>query len=266
MFLLPLLLRSRFGWIGLLLVGAFFLLGGPRLLGGGGTAQNVRGEGSPTSAARGTDAELVQFVSFVLDDAQNNWRRIFAERGGQYRNAKLVLYNEGTRSGCGYGDAAAGPFYCPADQQVYIDLSFFRELERRFGAPGDFAQAYVVAHEIGHHVQKLLGQSERVHRAPRSAQEGAQGLSVRLELQADCYAGVWAHSTHQRDLLERGDVDEGLAAAAAVGDDRLQRQATGKVNPESWSHGSSEQRSRWFKRGYESGDMSRCDTFSAAAL
>jgi hypothetical protein len=149
---------------------------------------------------------------------------------------------------------------------VYIDLGFFDELARRFAAPGDFAQAYVVSHEIGHHVQNQLGTSGRVHRAPRSQQEGALGLSVRLELQADCYAGIWAHSTGRRDLLEQGDIEEGLAAAAAVGDDRLQRQARGTVNPESWTHGSSEQRGRWFRRGYETGKMESCDTFGATSL
>jgi hypothetical protein len=264
--LLPLLFRGKFGILAVLVIGAFMLFGGGRILsGGGGDTQRAQGE-QAAPAARAQDAELVQFVSFVLDDAQANWRQIFAQRGGEYRNAKLVLFSDATQSGCGYGDAATGPFYCPADERVYIDLSFYRELASRFGAPGDFAQAYVVSHEIGHHVQNLLGDSGRVHRASRSEREGPQGLSVRLELQADCYAGIWAHSTARRDLLEQGDIDEGLAAAAAVGDDRLQRQATGTVNPETWSHGSSQQRSRWFKRGHQSGKVEDCDTFRASSL
>lgn len=264
--LLPMLLRSKIGLLVLLVGGALYLFGGG-LLSGGNSSQRAHGQAPAVgSAAPGSEQELVQFVSFVLDDAQNTWTKVFADQGQQYRRAKLVLFSDSTRSGCGYGDAATGPFYCPADERVYIDLSFYRELARRFGAPGDFAQAYVVAHEIGHHVQNILGASARVHRAPRAQQEGAGGLSVRLELQADCYAGIWAHASRRRDLLEAGDIEEGLAAAAAVGDDRLQQQAGGRVNPESWSHGSSEQRSRWFRRGFETGQPNQCDTFSAATL
>jgi uncharacterized protein len=173
-----------------------------------------------------------------------------------------VLFRDAVRSGCGTASAQTGPFYCPADQKVYVDLSFFDELDQRFGAPGDFAQAYVLAHEIGHHVQTLLGVSGKVRQAQQSNPRQANELSVRMELQADCLAGVWGKSTQQRGVLESGDVEEGLAAAASVGDDRIQRQARGTVNPESFTHGSSEQRMQWFRRGFSSGDVGSCDTFS----
>jgi predicted metalloprotease len=204
-------------------------------------------------------------VSFVLDDVQKTWAEIFRQRGMTYPHAKLVLFTDSTPTGCGYGDSATGPFYCPVDRQVYIDLGFYRELAGRLGARGDFAEAYVIAHEIGHHVQKLLGTSDRLHEA-RGSEKGAGGASVRLELQADCFAGIWGHSTAQRDLLEKGDLDEALGAASAIGDDRLQRQARGTVNPEKWTHGSSEQRSRWFRRGYDRGTIESCDTFGATSL
>jgi uncharacterized protein len=203
---------------------------------------------------------MVEFVSFVLDDAQNTWRRIL---GSRYRDAKLVLFREGVNTACGTAPAAVGPFYCPADERVYIDLSFFEELARRFNAPGDFAQAYVLTHEIGHHVQNVLGLSSQVSRGQQANPDAANELSVRLELQADCLAGVWGHSTAQRGILERGDVEEGLGAAAAVGDDRIQRRARGYVNPDSFTHGSSAQRAQWFRRGLESGNVSVCDTFNA---
>jgi uncharacterized protein len=201
----------------------------------------------------------VQFVSFVLDDAQQTWHRLL---GPRYQDAKLVLFRDAVRSGCGAASAQTGPFYCPADQKVYIDLSFFDELDQRFGASGDFAQAYVLAHEIGHHVQTLLGVSGKVRQAQQSNPRSANELSVRMELQADCLAGVWGKSTQQRGILEAGDVEEGLGAAASVGDDRMQRQARGTVNPESFTHGSSEQRMQWFRRGFSSGDVGSCDTFS----
>lgn len=204
---------------------------------------------------------LVGLVSGVLDDAQGFWRAEFAQQGDQYQDAKLVLFRDATGTTCGYGQSASGPFYCPPDRRVYIDLAFFQELGERFEAPGDFAQAYVLAHEIGHHVQNLAGVSDRVQRARQARPDAANELSVRLELQADCYAGVWAHSAAQRGLLDPGDVQEGLAAAAAVGDDRLQRASTGRVNPESWTHGSSAQRSEWFRRGLQQGDPKVCDTF-----
>jgi hypothetical protein len=197
---------------------------------------------------------MVQFVSFVLDDAQATWQKLL---GPRYRQTNLVLFREGVRTACGTAPSAVGPFYCPADEKVYIDLSFFEDLRSRFGAPGDFAQAYVLAHEIGHHVQTVLGIDREVRRAGRSNE-----LSVRMELQADCFAGVWGHSTAKRDILERGDVEEGLNAAAAIGDDRLQRRSGGQVNPDSFTHGTSEQRAQWFRRGLESGTVEACNTFA----
>jgi predicted metalloprotease len=207
------------------------------------------------------EREARQFVSFVLDDVQQTWARVLPRYGTQYRDAKLVLFRDAVSSACGQMPSAAGPFYCPRDEKAYIDLGFYDDLRRRFGAPGDFAQAYVLAHEIGHHVQHLLGTDTRVRQVQQSRRDIANELSVRLELQADCYAGVWAHSTEQRRLLEAGDVDEGLNAAAAVGDDRIQRQTTGTVRPESFTHGSSAQRMQWFRRGFESGSPEACDTF-----
>jgi uncharacterized protein len=204
---------------------------------------------------------LVDFVTFVLNDTQKTWTQVLSTQGVPYRHAKLVLFRDVIDSACGTAQSASGPFYCPNDERVYIDLGFYEELRQRYGAPGDFAQAYVLAHEIGHHVQKVLGIEEKV-RAARSQNPGAANqLSVRLELQADCFAGVWGHSTQERSILEAGDVDEGMKAAAAVGDDRLQRMSTGHVNPESFTHGSSEQRTHWFQQGYQSGDISSCNTF-----
>jgi predicted metalloprotease len=206
----------------------------------------------------------VRFVSFVLDDAQKTWTQIFAQQGAQYRHAKLVLFRDAVRSGCGLAESATGPFYCPADEKVYIDLSFYDELKQRFGAPGDFAQAYVLAHEIGHHVQKLLGVEQQVRRAQGSNATSRNALSVKLELQADCFAGVWAHSTEQRKLLEQGDVEEALRAASAVGDDRIQKAATGQVNPDTFTHGSSAQRMHWFQQGMQSGSIDQCNTFGSS--
>jgi uncharacterized protein len=208
--------------------------------------------------------ERVQFVSFVLDDAQQTWARVLPPYGGQYQDAKLVLFRDAVQSGCGVAQTAMGPFYCPADRKVYIDLAFYDELRRRFGAPGDFAQAYVIAHELGHHVQTLLGTEQRVHEMMERRPNEANAYSVRLELQADCYAGVWGNSTSQRQILSEGDVDEGLAAAAAVGDDRIQQQQTGTIHPEAFTHGSAAQRTAWFRRGLESGDPRTCDTFQGA--
>ncbi len=204
----------------------------------------------------------VQFVSFVLDDAQNTWRELLRQRGVDYPNAKLVLFRDSTQSGCGFAESATGPFYCPADNKVYIDLSFYDELKNRFGAPGDFAQAYVLAHELGHHVQDVLGIDREVRRAQQANPSARNELSVKLELQADCLAGVWGHSTEQRNILDPGDVDEGLRAAAAVGDDRLQRMSTGHVSPDSFTHGTSEQRAHWFREGFESGKIEACDTLA----
>jgi predicted metalloprotease len=199
-------------------------------------------------------------VSFVLDDVQETWTREFQASGQSYPRAKLVLFTDAVRSGCGFAEGAMGPFYCPADQKVYIDLGFYKELRSRFGAPGDFAQAYVIAHEVGHHVQNVLGLEERMRAAQARDPGQVKALSVRFELQADCMAGVWAHSTRQRDILEAGDVEEALGAAAAVGDDRIQEQATGRVNPETWTHGSSQQRMQWFNAGLQKGRVQECQT------
>ncbi len=212
----------------------------------------------------GTPDEMSQFVAKVLGSTEDVWQAAFREQGADYREPKLVLFTGATRSACGLGQAAMGPFYCPNDEKVYIDLSFYRDLRSRFRAPGDFAQAYVIAHEVGHHVQNVTGIMQKVEAARgRASRAEANRLSVRMELQADCFAGVWAHHVGNRDLLEPGDLEEGLTAAAAIGDDRLQKQTQGRVVPESFTHGSSEQRVRWFRRGMESGRMADCDTFSA---
>lgn len=200
-----------------------------------------------------------QFISFVLDDAQQTWAGIFSSSNATYTDARLILFRDGVQSACGYAQSATGPFYCPGDSQVYIDLGFYDELRDRFGAPGDFAQAYVLAHEIGHHVQRLSGTEAEVRRAQQRDPARANQYSVALELQADCYAGVWANSAQARGLLEVGDVEEGLGAAASVGDDRIQRMGGGYVNPDAFTHGSSAERTAWFKRGYDSGDPGRCE-------
>jgi predicted metalloprotease len=250
-----------YGWVVVLGGAVFYFARG--FLSGGVDPHHAQGSSLPNTGARAETPE-VHFVSFVLDDAQASWEQQFASQGRAYRHAKLVLYTDATDTGCGFGDAATGPFYCPTDERVYIDLGFFRELSGRLGARGQFAEAFVVAHELGHHVQKLLGISERVD-SMRSTQ-GATGASVRLELQADCFAGIWAHSTEQRDLLDSGDIESAVGAAAAVGDDRLQRMTKGTVTPESWTHGSSQERVRWFRRGLETGSIKSCDTFSATQL
>jgi predicted metalloprotease len=206
--------------------------------------------------------ELGQFAGTVLASTEDVWTKLFAASGSTYRPPRLVLFTEAVQSACGLSSAATGPFYCPADDRVYLDLSFFSDLERRFGAPGDFAAAYVIAHEVGHHVQNLIGDSDRVRALQQNARsrDEANQASVALELAADCLAGVWAHHAHRdQNLLEPGDVEEGLAAAAAIGDDRLQRMSTGTVQPESWTHGSSEQRVAWLRRGLEGGDPSACE-------
>lgn len=229
----------------------------------GGTQVSVDPGASPGGAPPADD-EQSQFVAVVLADTEETWTRLLGEAGYRYQLPTLVLFDDAVQSACGFQSAAVGPFYCPRDSQVYIDLAFFRDLERRFGAPGDFAQAYVIAHEVGHHVQNQLGISAEVRRRQaRASRAEANQLSVLLELQADCLAGVWGHHADRyRDLLEPGDVEEGLAAAAAIGDDRLQRQAGRAVQPESWTHGSSQQRVAWFRRGLESGDPEICDTLS----
>lgn len=226
-------------------------------------------DGGPTASTQ-QDARPVndpqeepmdQFVSFVLDDTQNTWKQIFANSGNRYHDARLVLFRDGVESACGMAGSATGPFYCPSDEKVYIDLSFYNELKQRFGAPGDFAQAYVLAHEIGHHVQHLMGTDQKVRQAMQSNPGAKNQYSVRLELQADCYAGVWGHATNERKILEAGDVDEALNAASSIGDDRLQKMGRGQVSPESFTHGTSAQRKEWFQRGFESGDMNACNTF-----
>jgi predicted metalloprotease len=256
---------SKFGIVGILAaVGLYF------------AAQSFLGSDSPmsatsTSANEGRGAvtsgqdEMTSFVSFVFDDAQKTWEQKLADDGRRYDRAKLVLFEDRTSSDCGYGSAAVGPFYCPADQRVYIDLGFFRELERRFAAPGDFARAYVIAHEVGHHVQGLLGSRPPAVEGSR-ARDSRSEESVRFELQADCLAGVWANSTQSRELLEHGDIEEALGAASAIGDDRLQRQLSGTVNPETFTHGSSKQRVQWFRRGLASGNIDACDTFTGAPI
>jgi predicted metalloprotease len=227
------------------------------------TTTQSGGELAPADSAR--QEPEVHFVSFVLDDAQQTWAKILPQYGAQYSDAKLVLFRGATQTGCGVGQTAMGPFYCPNDQKVYIDLDFYDELKNRFGASGDFAQAYVIAHELGHHVQHILGTDAEVRRAQQQDPEAANQYSVRLELQADCYAGVWGHSTQQRDKLDQGDLEEGLNAAAAVGDDRILAQAGRRVSADSFTHGSSEQRVSWFRKGFESGDPRACDTFGGSA-
>jgi predicted metalloprotease len=225
---------------------------------------NVSPYGSASRVGGGSsDSENreVQFISFVLDDAQKTWERLLPQIGVPYRHAKLVLFRDYTASGCGAAQAATGPFYCPEDEKVYVDLGFFDDLANRMGAPGEFGQAYVIAHELGHHVQKLLGIESKVNRLRQANPSISNPLSVRLELQADCLAGVWGHSTEQRNLIDQADISAGLDAVAAVGDDRIQKMATGRVSPERFTHGTSAERSVWFRRGLDSGDIASCDTF-----
>jgi len=214
------------------------------------------------------ERELVQFMSVVLADTEDTWHALFKEMGGKYREPRLVLFRESVNSDCGLGSSQMGPFYCPLDQKVYIDLSFYEDLKRRYKAPGDFAQAYVLAHEIGHHVQTLTGISKKVREAKKGlTRVNANQLSIRQELQADCFAGIWAHHANRsRKILEAGDIEEGLAAASAIGDDRLQKQSQGYVTPDSFTHGSSKQRVQWFQTGLAKGTLKACDTFSVKAL
>lgn len=233
------------------------LLGAAGQLGGG-----VAPTEQAAPVADPAEEQQVEFVSFVLDDAQAMWQELLPAQGAQYRDATLVLFRDAVASACGRAASSTGPFYCPGDEKVYIDLGFYADLANRFGAPGDFAEAYVLAHEIGHHVQNVLGTNAEVSRAQQQRPDLANQLSVRLELQADCYAGVWGARAAGDGRLEQGDLEEGLGAAAAVGDDRLQREATGHVQPESFTHGTSEDRMRWFRRGFEAGTPSACDTFA----
>ncbi len=246
---------------GTVVVLALSLLFGRNLFTDLGVEPGVGAGGAPMTAADSAAEEpAVLFMSFLLDDVQNTWAVTLPKYGTTYRPARLALFRNSTDSGCGPAQSAMGPFYCPLDERVYLDLGFYDELKKRFAAPGDFAQAYVLAHELGHHVQHVLGTNARIRQAQESNPGQANELSVRLELQADCYAGIWAHSTSQRNLLQAGDVDEALNAAAAVGDDRIQQSNTGSVNVDSFTHGSAAQRAEWFKRGLESGDPRSCDT------
>src|SRR5271155_1492418 len=234
------------------------------LLGGGGaTPSGSAAVSTPNPAKDEAEKPLVQFVSFVLDDTQRTWEQLLPQQAGtQYRHAKLVLFRGSTSSACGGAEAATGPFYCPGDEKVYIDLGFYDELKQRFGAPGEFAQAYVLAHEVGHHIQKLIGIESKVRQFQNQNPGTANAVSVKMELQADCFAGVWAHSTQQRELLEAGDVQSALGAASSVGDDHIQQMTRGRIQPETFTHGSSQQRMDWFNRGLSSGLISACNTFS----
>jgi predicted metalloprotease len=248
-----------------LLSGDLGSMTGPGGYPGGQVEQQAAGGGTFSSPE---EEEMKEFVSVVLADTEDTWNQVLPEIGARYREPRLVLFSGGAQSGCGFAQSAVGPFYCPADEKVYIDLAFFEELSQRFGAPGDFAQAYVIAHEVGHHVQSVLGIEEQVRNARAGmSQSDSNALSVRVELQADCFAGVWANRAHrERGLLEPGDIEEALNAASAVGDDTLQKQAGGRVVPDSFTHGSAEQRARWFETGYRSGNIRDCDTFRANSL
>ncbi|HEY1468483.1 MAG TPA: neutral zinc metallopeptidase [Candidatus Acidoferrum sp.] len=234
------------------------------LLGGGaGPSTGSAVASRPNPARDEQEKPVVQFVSFVLDDTQKTWDQLLPQQAGTpYRHAKLVLFRDYTQSACGGAESATGPFYCPADEKVYIDLGFYDDLRQRFGAPGEFAQAYVLAHEIGHHVQKLTGVESKVRQLQQRNPQTGNQLSVRMELQADCLAGVWSHSTQQRGILDPGDVQSALRAAAAVGDDHIQKMSRGSVQPETFTHGSSEQRMSWFKKGLDSGSIAACNTFA----
>jgi len=241
------------------------------LTGGGGGGPQIQlpgGGGFGGGATTPEQDELAKLIGVVLADTEDVWHELFQQQGRTYRDPKMVLFSGSTDSGCGYASSAVGPFYCPADQTVYVDLDFFQEMKRRFGAPGDFAQAYVIAHEVGHHVQNLLGISDQVHaERERLSETEYNQLSVRLELQADFLAGVWAHHAQRtKDILEQGDVDEALRAASAIGDDTLQKQSQGHVVPDAFTHGTSAQRKKWFKLGFQTGDMKQGDTFNARDL
>lgn len=264
--LLPYLLGTRIGRIILLIaglgyVGAHFLgIDVLQLLGGRSTSQQTVNNLSPA------DKEMADFVSVTLANTEDTWRTQFQQIGPTYEEPRLVLFSNRVQSACGFAQAAMGPFYCPGDKKVYIDLSFYQELKTTLGSPGDFAQAYVIAHEVGHHVQNLLGVSNKVSRAQQSlSQTDSNRLSVKLELQADCFAGIWAHfADSQRKIIEAGDIEEALKAAENLGDDKLQRQATGDIRPERFTHGTSAQRASWFKRGLDEGTLEACNTFAAA--
>lgn len=253
----------------IVIVGALFFGVDPAMLLGGLTGGQMQTAPQSTEPLSQADKDKSDFVAVVLADTEDTWNRIFQANGQSYPEPKLVLFRGAVNTACGSASSAVGPFYCPGDRQVYIDLSFFDELSRRFGAPGDFAQAYVIAHEVGHHVQTVVGISKKVRTAQaKASKKESNGLQVRMELQADCFAGLWAHNIKrsQNVSLEEGDIDEALRAANAIGDDTLQRQSSGRVVPDSFTHGSSEQRKRWFRIGYEQGSYSACDTFAANRL
>ncbi len=251
----------------LVVVGFFFFFGNPlKLLG---PSTGVSNNPIPATETAGVEKdELYQFVQVVVADTEDVWNKLFNERGAAYKEPQLIVFSRAIRSGCGGATSASGPFYCSADESVYIDLSFYRDLSQRFGAPGDFAMAYVIAHEVGHHVQHLVGTLDKVHQMRRSlSEEEYNQLSVRLELQADFYAGVWAHHAQKmKDILEPGDIEEALQAANAIGDDRIQKQSQGYVTPDSFTHGTSEQRVRWFTKGFQTGDIAQGDTFNTEVL
>ncbi len=263
--------RLGLGTIVIALVASYFLGINPMtvlsMLSGGGGMPAVE-HSAPPAHKPPADDQMAKFVSKVLASTEDTWTAVFRASGKQYVEPKLVLFSGMTPTACGTGQAAMGPFYCPGDQKVYIDLSFYRDLKDRFKAPGEFAQAYVIAHEVGHHVQNQLGIAEKVHKAQqRASRAEANALSVRMELQADCLAGVWGKRTDtMKGVLEPGDLEAALNAASAIGDDRLQQQAQGRIVPESFTHGTSDQRVRWFKRGFETGDINQCNTFQAARL
>ncbi|MFY9722944.1 MAG: neutral zinc metallopeptidase [Azonexus sp.] len=264
--------RLGLGTIAIALVASYFLGINPltvlSMLSGGGGMPAIEQSAPPPAHKPPPNDETAIFVSKVLASTEDTWNEVFRASGRQYEEPKLVLFSGVTPTACGTGQSAMGPFYCPGDQKVYIDLTFFRELKSRFKAPGEFAQAYVVAHEVAHHVQNQLGIADKVSQArQRASKTEANALSVRMELQADCLAGVWGkHTDTMKGVLEPGDLEAALNAASAIGDDRLQQQTQGRIVPESFTHGSSEQRVRWFKRGFESGDMNQCNTFKAAKL
>jgi predicted metalloprotease len=226
--------------------------------------QAAQGDGRSVQSAPDPQTDVEEFLTFVNTDIQRFWKDLFSESGRAYAPARLVVFSEVAQSGCGPASAATGPFYCALDETVYLDAGFFRQLAVEFHAPGDFAAAYVIAHELGHHVQHLTGITAQVNEAMAEGQAPPNELSIRQELQADCFAGVWGHSTYERRMIDNGDLDEALRAAAAVGDDRIQEKVSGRIDPETWTHGSSEQRKTWYLRGFESGDPDACDTFSAA--
>ena len=262
--------RMGLGTIAIALVASYFLGVNPltvlNMLSGGGMPAIEQSE--PAAQRPPADDQMAKFVSKVLASTEDTWNEVFRANGRQYQEPKLVLFTGATPTACGTGQSAMGPFYCPGDQKVYIDLAFYRDLKERFKAPGEFAQAYVIAHEVGHHVQHLLGIADKVHQTKqRVSEREGNALSVRMELQADCLAGVWGKRTDtMKNVLEPGDLEAALTAASAIGDDRLQQQSQGRIVPESFTHGSSEQRVRWFRKGFETGDMNQCNTFKADRL